>query len=88
MPRYKCHKVVHALKIKSLKPVSVPEDVEASGDHILTPADEGHDAFLVGADWFSRFKGKPYDFGYYVVYADGYKSWSPAAEFEAGYTRL
>ena len=25
---------------------------------------------------------------YYVVYRDGYKSWSPASEFEDGYTRI
>jgi hypothetical protein len=26
--------------------------------------------------------------GYYVVYEDGYKSFSPASAFENGYTRL
>jgi hypothetical protein len=26
--------------------------------------------------------------GYFVLYADGYRSWSPAAAFDAGYTRL
>jgi len=26
--------------------------------------------------------------GYYVVYKDGYKSYSPAKAFEEGYTRL
>ena len=26
--------------------------------------------------------------GYYVVYADGYKSFSPATAFEEGYTKI
>lgn len=26
--------------------------------------------------------------GYYVLYADGYESWSPAKAFEDGYTRI
>lgn len=26
--------------------------------------------------------------GYYVVYEDGFKSWSPAKAFEEGYTRI
>ncbi|MCX6845050.1 MAG: hypothetical protein NTU84_00535 [Verrucomicrobia bacterium] len=31
-------------------------------------------------------KHKPEVGGYYVVYADGYKSYSPAKAFEEGYT--
>lgn len=33
-------------------------------------------------------KHKPEVGGYYVVYEDGYKSFSPASAFESGYTRL
>jgi len=34
------------------------------------------------------YKHKPEVGGYYVVYADGYKSFSPAQAFEEGYTRV
>lgn len=33
-------------------------------------------------------KHKPEVGGYYVVYEDGYKSFSPAGAFESGYTPL
>ena len=38
----------------------------------------------VAADWFN--KHAPQVGGYYVVYDDGYKSFSPAKAFEEGYT--
>ncbi len=33
-------------------------------------------------------KHDPKPGGYYVVYEDGYTSWSPADAFEGGYTRI
>ena len=33
-------------------------------------------------------KHKPQPGGYYVVYKDGYQSYSPAEEFEDGYTLI
>jgi len=33
-------------------------------------------------------KHQPKVGGYYVVYPDGYKSWSPAEAFESGYARI
>ena len=33
-------------------------------------------------------KHQPTVGGYYVVYKDGYKSFSPADAFESGYTRV
>ena len=33
-------------------------------------------------------RGRPDVGDYVVIYEDGYKSWSPAAAFEAGYSRL
>ncbi len=53
---------------------------------ILTPAEEGYAAFKVDADFVS--KHRPKVGGYYVVYKDGYKSFSPADAFEDGYTKL
>lgn len=74
MPRYKCHKVVHALKI-----------ADVTGETI-TPADPGYAAFTVDPKLFLRFTPSAGD--YYVVYEDGYASFSPAQAFEQGYSLL
>ncbi len=79
MPKYQCHKQVHALKIDSLKP-QTPDD----GTLLLTPEDAGFAPFILSADFVS--KHAPQTGGYYVVYDDGYKSFSPAKVFEDGYT--
>jgi hypothetical protein len=79
MPRYKCHKEVWALKIKAIKR-------DGDGSATITPDDPGYASFKVDRDYVA--KHKPQAGGYYVVYDDGYKSWSPAEAFEAGYTRL
>jgi len=79
MPRYKCHKEVQALKIDSLKPRH-PDD----GTLLLTPVTTGYKPFVLDAAFVS--KHRPVAGGYYVVYADGYESFSPADAFEDGYT--
>lgn len=79
MPRYKCHKEVHALKIEHVHE-------EANGSALITPADEGFAPF--GVDRNYNRKHEPQAGGYYVVYEDGYKSFSPADAFEAGYTLI
>jgi hypothetical protein len=81
MPKYKCHKIVHALKIKHIEFLATP-----NGDATITPADEGYAPFSVSAEWVN--KHNPEAGGYYVVYEDGYASWSPAKAFENGYTRV
>lgn len=52
---------------------------------IITPADADYGPFLVDEAYMR--KHNPQIGGYYVVYADGYKSFSPAAAFEEGYTQ-
>ena len=89
MPRYKCHKEVHALKIAALEADSVRaqrDNSETTGGTWITPADEGYAPFHVNREYVT--KHKPEVGGYYVVYADGYKSYSPAKAFEDGYTRV
>ncbi len=82
MPKYQCHKVVHALKIGALE---INEDRTAT----LVPKEEGFAPFEVGAEWTEKFKGSDNDdLGYYVVYEDGYSSWSPTKAFEEGYSRI
>lgn len=78
MPRYKCHKEVWALKIADLE--MVDDGVK------ITPADKGYAPFVESVEYFD--KHKPNVGGYYVVYKDGYKSWSPAEAFEDGYTAI
>ena len=76
LPRYQSIKKVHALKMKSLV---TSED----GTATFTPAEEGYAPIKLDAEFVS--KHKPQAGGYYVVYKDGYKSWSPAEAFEEGY---
>jgi len=71
MPRYKCHKEVWALKIKALV------------HRTLTPADKGFGVVTLSEEYMSRHN--PRVGGYYVKYADGYESFSPAKVFEEGY---
>ena len=85
MPRYRCHKQVYALKIKDIIDPTEPGN-ESDGSRLIVPADEGYGRFPVDADFVH--KHQPHIGGYYVVYDDGYKSFSPAKAFEDGYTRI
>jgi hypothetical protein len=55
---------------------------------VIAPEDAGYLPFEVPAPWAERFKGTDEDPGYYVVYQDGYASWSPSKAFEDGYSRI
>lgn len=84
IPHYKCHKVVRALKIKSI--VSCADD--SVNLHFFT-----HNMIHIDKPECQRFKPFGYeseeaDKGYFVVYDDDYLSWSPTEAFESGYTRL
>ena len=87
MPKYLCHKVVHALKIaKIVRDGENEPDRETDGSAMITPADEGYAPFKVDFAYMS--KHKPVEGGYFVVYEDGYKSFSPADAFESSYSRI
>ena len=85
MPRYRCHKEVWALKIATVIDPTEPGN-DADGSRIICPAETGYSRFAVDAAYVR--KHNPVAGGYYVVYADGYQSFSPAIAFENGYTRL
>lgn len=53
---------------------------------LITPEEDGYAAFTIDSEYMLRHK--PVVGGYYVVYEDGYKSFSPAKAFEDGYTKL
>lgn len=87
LPRYKCHKEVWALKIANIVRDGVGHvNRETDGSAIITPAEEGYAPFPVDGNYM--WKHKPEVGGYYVVYEDGYKSFSPAKAFEDGYTLI
>jgi len=86
MPKYRCHKVVHALKIQKVEHNVPPEDSESDGSCTITPEEYPFMPFSVGRDYIN--KHKPVAGGYFVVYEDGYQSFSPAKAFEDGYTRV
>lgn len=80
MPRYKCHKEVRALKILSV--TTEPQD----GSCLLTFEDTRFSPLRLRGDYVD--KHQPRAGGYFVVYEDGYLSWSPALAFEEGYTLI
>ncbi len=80
MPKYVSHKTVHALELKS-----VTEVRESGGARDLVFVDEGFSPVTKPASLFSRYVPVPGDF--YVVYADGYESFSPRKAFLEGYAR-
>ena len=86
MPKYKCHKEVWALKIKTIVRDGEGENRETDGSAMLTPEEPGYAPFRVDHEYMR--KHNPKVGGYYVVYADGYKSFSPSEAFEDGYTRI
>ncbi len=55
-------------------------------DFVIVPEDQRYARFCVESAYVE--KHKPVAGGYYVVYGDGYKSFSPAAAFEEGYSKI
>lgn len=86
MPRYKCHKEVWALKIERAEMIVREHDGAVTG-YTLHFEEPGYAPIEVSSEW-ARRTDSALAGGYYVVYDDGYKSYSPAAPFESGYTRL
>jgi len=81
MPRYQCHKQVWALPIAAI-------EIHADKSATIAPKDEGYAPFKTRAGWAERFEGGESDLGVYVVYPDGFSSWSPTEVFDSGYTRI
>lgn len=81
MPRYQSHKVVHAVKIAGL-------EILESGDALIAPDHPRLRTFRTREGWAERFAGDETDLGYYVIYPDGFSSWSPTKAFEEGYLQI
>lgn len=71
LPKYKCHKVVRAAEIQG---------VSLTG--LLHLKNIGN--VQMSLDWLD--KHKPIVGGYFVIYEDGYQSYSPKKAFEEGYS--
>lgn len=82
MPRYKCHKIVHALQILSW----VEDHEDAAMPIVLNFQETRFAPKPVTLKWFKEKKVEAG--GYLVIYEDGYESFSPAKAFEEGYTRI
>lgn len=80
LPKYKCHKEVWALKIASIFWPGLDGSAE------LTFSEPGHEPKSVDADWVH--KHKPKVGGFWVLYRDGYSSFSPSEAFDEGYSRI
>lgn len=80
MPQYRCHKTVRALKIWAVH-LCGPGDAA-----LLQWVDESYAPLQVSEEFVQRHR--PEAGGYYVVYDDGYASYSPAKAFELGYTKI
>ena len=87
MPKYQCHKIVWALKIKNIIPDGADDpNRETDGSAMIEPEDSRYAAFKVDCEYMR--KHNPQVGGYYVVYEGGYKSYSPAEPFESGYSKV
>jgi hypothetical protein len=74
MPKYRSHKIIHALEIQAVE------------GHRLSFVEFGFADIDADPAMFSRYTPVPGD--RYMVYPDGYKSFSPKQAFEDGYTRV
>lgn len=89
MPKYKCHKEVWALKIKSIlfdRDEAKREGRESDGSALIVPVDDRYESIRVSHEYVRKHNPEPG--GYFVVYEDRYQSFSPAEAFEAGYTLI
>lgn len=88
LPQYQCHKKVRAAKIGAIEHTGQPS-LWTLGLHVpeeAAPLGRSLVAVEVDQSWIERFN--PVVGGYYVVYEDGYASFSPAKAFEDGYTLI
>lgn len=73
-PRYRSFKIVRALKILHVSEI------------MCWPAEPGFAPIDLEPGWFTKHQPAPG--GYYVMYEDGYASYSPAHPFETGYVAI
>lgn len=82
MPRYQRHKQVWALQVKAIQ----LHNAKGNEPHQIDFIDARYAPIFITDEMYQ--KHKPMSGWYYVVYPDGYESFSPAESFESGYTRI
>lgn len=88
LPRWKSIKTVHAVRLSAITRVAGHNSFVLNPVGSLYPTigvDESNDddGFLLRLA--QAIEKHPADPGYFVLYPDGYRSWSPTEAFEAGY---
>ena len=76
LPRYRSHKEVHALKITAVKTGCNGNKLSFEGDYEDKLVEDTTSRPTPRVGW------------YMIVYSDGYISFSPAEQFEEGYTKI
>ena len=86
MQKYRCHKEVEAFQVMEIAAFTrcIPNGTAREEWTEL----RGADGEVVRVDFAYMAKHSPGLRGYYVRYADGYESFSPADAFEDGYTAI
>lgn len=93
LQKYKCHKEIVAAKITGIYRYEAYDKERGNTYHSVLKVEFSNYAFPsfddtihVPEDYIARHR--PEIGGYYVQYADGYQSYSPAKAFEEGYTPI
>lgn len=84
IPQWQCHKIVQASKIIAMDELG-KDDKDPSTTCFRWWLECG---IMINVSKSLASRGYPNTGDYYVLYADGYESWSPAKAFEEGYTKL
>lgn len=88
-PKYRSHKIVEAKKIVGFSKFRLDEEkaeLILEGDERILVRVEDLDSRRVPDSIYDG--GDPEEYGYFVVYEDGYWSWSPTKAFEEGYALI
>lgn len=81
LPQYRCHKLVRAAPIVGIEVVG-----DEGNEHCEVEVAVDKDILVIHAPPSLISRGMPQNGDYFVVYDDGYVSWSPRGAFEGGYT--
>lgn len=84
LPKYRCHKEVWAAKIIAIDDFNGKREDGASALIFESTEEDCDGGVICSREWID--KHKPEAGGYFVVYDDNYKSYSPAKAFEEGYS--
>lgn len=80
-PEYQSHKRVRAVKLQGVEGLETEEVRFFPEDSAIPPI-----VRPISSEVAKRCKPVGGDPGYFVVYVDGFESWSPTVAFEEGYT--